>query len=552
MTPLPEAPVSIESPATPHPDSAPARLNGEPAVLLTDVVPAPTRVRPDPAATFTLRPDTTIRCGRQPGAVAVAEHLAELLRPATGYPLPVGPLDGEPPGDLRLLLTNLPAVGTDGYRLTVTPTRVTLAAPTPTGLFHGVQTLRQLLPWQIESRTPVARAWTVPGGEITDTPRFAYRGAMLDVARHFFDVPDVLRFIDHLARYKLNHLHLHLTDDQGWRIAIDRRPALTRAGAATQVGGGEGGYYSKSDYRRIVRYAAAHHITVVPEVDMPGHTHAALTAYRELAPDDTVPAPYTGTEVGFSSLALDRETTYEFLADVLGELAELTPGPYLHIGGDEAFHVPGPEFAAFVTRAQSLVAATGKIPIGWHQLAAAEHRPGRILQYWGTSGEDPLLAAAVRRGDRVILSPADRCYLDMKYDPQTPIGHDWAGTIDVQRAYDWDPESHLDGVPAGAVLGLEMPLWTESVTTMEEIEFMLFPRLPALAELAWSPRSARDWPALSRRLTAQAWRWTEAGITFHRAPELPWPVPAQRRPDSDSSANSGSATEAGPAADPGH
>ena len=416
--------MSLESPAPPSPDPTPARLNGEPTVRLTDVVPAPTRVRPDPAADFTLHSGATIRCGRQPGAAAVAEQLAELLRPATGYPLPVGPLDGEPPGDLRLLLTDLPAVGTEGYRLTVTPTRITLAAPTPAGLFHGVQTLRQLLPARIESATAVEGAWTVPGGEITDTPRFAYRGAMLDVARHFFAVPDVLRFIDHLARYKLNHLHLHLTDDQGWRIAIDRRPALTRTGAATQVGGGTGGHYSKSDYRRIVRYAAARHITVVPEVDMPGHTHAAQTAYGELAPDGAAPPPYTGTEVGFSALALERESTYEFLADVLGELAELTPGPYLHIGGDEAFHVPGPEFAAFAARAQSLVAAAGKIPIGWHQLAAAEHRPGRILQYWGTSGEDPTLAAAVRRfGPR----PGRRggCSLDStssKDDPSQDCG----------------------------------------------------------------------------------------------------------------------------------
>ena len=138
----------------------------------------------------------------------------------------------------------------------------------------------------------------------------------------------------------------------------------------------------------------------------------------------------------------------------------------------------------------------------------------------------------------MILSPADRCYLDMKYDARTPIGHDWAGPIDVRRAYDWDPGSYLDGVPAGAVLGLEMPLWTESVTTMEEIEFMLFPRLPALAELAWSPRSAHDWAALSRRLTAQAWRWTEADITFHRAAELSWPVPAQRRPEAESPVDS--------------
>ncbi|MFF5072572.1 family 20 glycosylhydrolase [Micromonospora olivasterospora] len=413
-------------------------------------------------------------------------------------------------------------LGAEGYRLDVRPDGVRITAATAAGLFHGVQTLRQLLPASVESPAPVAERWMVPGGMVVDRPRFAYRGAMLDVARHFFAVPDVLRVVDHLARYKLNHLHLHLSDDQGWRIAVDSWPRLATIGGATEVGGGPGGYYTAADYRRIVRYAARQHVTVVPEIDLPGHTNAALTAYPELAPDKVAPPPYTGTDVGFSYVDPADERTYDFVADVLGEVAALTPGPYLHIGGDEAFKVKADAYARFVRRAQEIVAGTGKTLVGWHQIAPAEHADGRILQWWGTKEDDPVIADAVRRGARLILSPANHTYLDMKYAPDTPIGHDWAGLIDVAKAYDWDPGAHLADVPAEAVLGIEAPLWTEYVTSLTEIEFLLLPRLPAVAELAWSPRATHDWPGFRDRLAAHGPRWDAAGITFHRSPEIPW------------------------------
>ncbi|MEV1144094.1 family 20 glycosylhydrolase, partial [Micromonospora sp. NPDC049799] len=487
-----------------------------------------------------------------PGARAVAAQLAELLRPATGYPLPVAEAaDVAPDGPLVLTLSGAPTTGSglpvidptgplgdEGYRLDVTRTGVRITAVAPAGLLHGVQTLRQLFPAAIESPTPVTERWVVPGGTIVDRPRYAYRGAMLDVARHFFGVPDVLRVIDHLARYKLNHLHLHLTDDQGWRIAVDSWPRLATVGGATEVGGGPGGHYTRDDYRRIVAYAAARHVTVVPEIDLPGHTNAALTAYGELAPDGATPAPYTGTEVGFSYVDPASERTYDFVADVLGEIAALTPGPFLHIGGDEAFKVPAAAYAGFVERVQRIVAGLGKTLVGWHQIAPAAHAPGRVLQWWGTTGDDPVTADAVRRGARVVLSPGNHAYLDMKYAPDTPIGHDWAGLVDVHRAYDWDPGAHLAGVPADAVLGVEAPLWTESVTSRAEIEFMLFPRLPAIAELGWSSRATHDWAGFRERLAGHGARWDAAGTVFHRSPEIPWPatpaaIPAPRTPTAD-------------------
>ncbi|MGR6321486.1 beta-N-acetylhexosaminidase [Micromonospora soli] len=510
-------------------------------VRLADVVPAPERVTPEPAADFLLPEDAVILVS--PPARDVAEQLADWLRPATGYPLPV--TDAGDDGSLLLTLSGaaasarpagaepVEALGDEGYRLDVTRDEVRISAATPAGLFHGAQTLRQLLPAPIESATPVAERWVMPGGSILDRPRFPYRGAMLDVARHFFTVDEVLRVVDHLARYKLNHLHLHLTDDQGWRIAVDSWPRLAEVGGATEVGGGPGGCYTKADYRRIVAYADRRHVTVVPEIDLPGHTNAALVAYPELAPGKIAPPPYTGTDVGFSYVDPADERTYDFVADVVGEVAALTPGPWLHLGGDEAFKVKGAAYTGFVERAQRIVAATGKTVVGWHQLAPAGHVDGRVLQWWGTNGDDPETAAAVRGGARLILSPGNRVYLDMKYAPDTPIGHDWAGLIDVHRAYDWDPGSHLTGVPADAVLGVEAPLWTESVTTLAEVEFMLFPRLPAVAELGWSPRATHDWDAFRDRLAGHGPRWTTAGITFHPSPDIPWPampthpIPAQ-------------------------
>ncbi|WP_405430196.1 beta-N-acetylhexosaminidase [Micromonospora sp. NBC_00617] len=517
-----------------------------PAVRLDSVVPAPEQVEADPTASFVLTADTAIQVTADPGARAVADHLAELLRPATGFLLPVADTRAVgPTGTLTLTLAATPAgpapaiersttdLGAEGYRLDVAGAGVRLVAGTPTGLFYGVQTLRQLLPAAVESSTPVTTRWALPGGTILDRPRFPYRGAMLDVARHFFAVEDVLRVIDHLARYKLNHLHLHLTDDQGWRIAVDSWPKLATVGGASEVGGGPGGHYTKADYRRIVSHAASRHVTLVPEIDLPGHTNAALVAYPQLAPDKLAPPPYTGTEVGFSYVDPADEQTYDFIADVLGEVAALTPGPWLHIGGDEAFKVKGAVYTDFVERAQRIVADTGKAVVGWHQLAPAAHLDGRVLQWWGTDAEDPTTADAVRRGARLILSPGNHAYLDMKYAENTPIGHDWAGLIDVRRAYDWDPGTHVADVPSTAVLGVEAPLWTESVTSLTDIEFMLFPRLPAIAELGWSPRAAHDWAGFRERLAGHGPRWSTAGITFHRAPEIPWPatptVPRQNR-----------------------
>jgi hexosaminidase len=398
-------------------------------------------------------------------------------------------------------------LGPEGYRLDVTGGAVRIEAEGDAGRFYAEQTLRSL---------PAGAA--ARDVRIADRPRFTWRGLMLDVARHFFGVADVCRVIDHAAAYKLNVLHLHLSDDQGWRLAIDAWPRLAEHGGSTAVGGGPGGFYSHDDYRAIVRYAAERFVTVVPEIDTPGHVQAALAAYPELGGTE-VAELYTGVEVGCSSLDVHADLTYRFLDDVFGTLAALTPGPFLHLGGDEANGTSPAGYQAFMARVQRIVAAHGKRVAGWEEIASAPLLDGAVVQYWNTSsrrGHD-LARAAAEQGAQLVMSPADRVYLDIKYDAAGPLGQDWAGYVELRDSYEWDPATLVDGVGEEAVLGVEAPLWTETIATLADIETMLFPRLCAAAEVAWSPARRRDWDDFRVRVAAEAPRWARDGTAYHRS-----------------------------------
>src|SRR6266536_1144750 len=500
------------------------------------VVPAPVAVRVSRGTEFTLARSTRILTS--PGsaeAERIGAYLAGLLRPSTGYPLPVtaATAGGTGEGDgIWLQITRNDQLSDEaredpesdeGYELRVTGASVTLRASRPEGLFRGVQTLRQLLPASIERATAQAGPWKVPGGRIVDRPRFAWRGAALDVARHFFTVEEVKRYIDLISLYKLNVLHLHLTDDQGWRIAVDGWPNLSAHGGSTQVGGGRGGFYTKQEYWEIVGYARDRYITVVPEIDVPGHTNAALASCAELNRDGRAPELYTGTSVGFSSLCPDMAVTYRFLNDVVGEVAALTPGPYVHIGGDEVRTLRDDQYVAFVERVQQIVQAHGKRPVGWQEIAKAKLLPTSVVQYWDVhvSPEDVLQAA--RRGTKLLLSPASKAYLDMKYDERTELGLDWAGHVEVRDAYEWDPATLLDGVGEQDVLGGEAERWSETLHSIADVELMAFPRLACVAEVGWSPAAGRQWDGYRQRLAAQGPRWSAMAVRYYRSPQVPWP-----------------------------
>lgn len=449
---------------------------------MTTVIPAPVS-RVDGGGAFTLTSTATVG-----GESAVASYVGDVLGLSTS----------DAP-TIEFALGASPAPG--GCTLEITSTGIRAEADTAAGLFHAAQTLRQLLP---PSQASGITSAELPITRIGDYPRFAYRGAMLDVARHFFGVDDVKKYIDDIALLKLNHLHLHLTDDQGWRIQIDSWPELTKAGATTEVGGRGGGFYTKEQYREIVRYAASRFITIVPEIDLPGHTNAASVAYPELS--DIPVEQYEGIEVGFSSLAIRSDTTYRFVDDVIRELAELTPGPYLHLGGDESLSTTDDDFRYFIQRATAIAATYGKTLIGWHEMGRSTALPaGTIGQYW--SFTTPQEGAAVHtlsfveQGGTIIMSPADVTYLDIKYDASTEMGLAWAnGPTSIADSYEWDPAAIVPGIGDDQLLGVEAPLWSETTPTIRDVEYMVFPRLASVAEIAWSPAGPRDFDEFSRRL----------------------------------------------------
>ncbi len=477
-------------------------------------MPRPARLTLGSGAGFGVTATTPVRAEGGPDAQAAATLVAAELKLRTPQ---AGAVTGAAPG---ITFRLDPGAGTppEGYRLTSGPSGVVITARDGAGLFYGGQTLRQLLPAGQEPGT--VRALVAD-----DAPRYAYRGAGLDVARHFFTVAQVEQYVDLLALYKFNHLHLHLTDDQGWRIAVSSRPQLAAVGARTEVGGGRGGFYTAADYAAIVRYAAARHITVVPEVDLPGHSNAAIVSYPELAcPGDVKPAPYTGTGVGFSRVCTSKESTYTFVDDVVTALAELTPGPLIHLGGDEAKTLAPADYRAFMARAIAIGRAHGKQVVAWDEAAAEQPD---LLQVWhpksqSTSSVVSGVTAAARHGSKLLMSPADRAYLDQKYAPSTPLGLAWAGYVSVEHAYDWNPDTYLPGIPRGSVAGVEAMLWTETLTTPSELQTMDLPRLPALAEVAWTPQAERGWRDFRVRLAAQAPLWRSQGWTYTRAAGVPW------------------------------
>lgn len=507
-------PVAIRTEATLY------RKDGQ--SIMDNLIPQPTLITPG-TGSFHLTPEAVIHISPgSPQAFRMATVLADQLRPASGYPLPVEISSGKTPaGGLSLTISHQDAsLGEEGYELQIEPKQLSLRACEPPGLFHGIQTIRQLFPPSMETGTFQAGPWNIDTGLIRDLPHYTWRGAMLDVARHFFKPDVVIRLIDLLAAYKFNILHLHLTDDQGWRLMINSWPKLAKIGGSTAIHGDPGGYFTQEEYRAIVEHAQACYITVVPEIDLPGHTNAALASYPELSPGGKAPPLYTGSEVGFSSLSISESITHQFLDDVIREVAALTPGPYLHIGGDEAHSTPEADYQKFIESVQKLVLAYGKKLVGWEEIARAELLPEAVVQYWINS--DWALKAGLH-GNPVIMSPCTKTYMDIKYNQETPFGQTWTGSYtEVQDAYEWDPASFLSDLPAEAVLGLEAPLWTEEIATVEDLDFMLFPRLCGYAEIGWTPAQKREWPDYRRRLAAHGPRLTAMGVNYYRSPHISW------------------------------
>ena len=497
------------------------------------LIPRPSHVALQDNPAFRLAPTARIRATAP--AAQPAEQLASLLRAGTGFELPI--VEDTRPGDIFLEFAEAFDGGPEAYALNVTEDGVRLTASTQAGLFNGVQTLRQLFPASIEKADASSAEWVIPAVDIADAPRFAYRGLMLDVARSFFTVEEVKAQIDVMTQFKLNALHLHLTDDQSWRIEIhepEQNPSGLPYAQLTALGGqgavevpaavparGREGFYTQQDFKDIQAYAATKNVLVIPEIDFPGHVNAALAAIPQLNPDGQAKPMSTTPDVGWSTFSADLPATYEFVREVLSQLAAITDGPYLHIGGDEA-HVTGhDDYVAMVQQFVRIGAETGKTVVGWNEFAAVELPEGAVIQYWHGDFA-PVVRQAEESGAKVIMSPAANTYLDQKYASDSPIGLEWVegGPFTWSEYYNWDPAQ--GGLKDHQILGVEGPLWTETVRNNEQAQWLLYPRAVSLAEVAWSGQEVRNAGDFRRRLGALGERLAQQGVAFQAAPDVEW------------------------------
>lgn len=521
-----------------------------------DLVPAPLSCRPVEGASYVIDRHTALSAG--PGTEDVARWLRSALGAATSLPLPPGEGSG-------IALAVDGTLAPEAYRLTADAAGVRITGGGAAGVFWGVQTLRQLLGPDAYRRAPLdpAALWRVPGVEIDDAPRFGWRGMMLDVARHFMPKDGVLRYLDLLAAHKLNVLHLHLTDDQGWRVEIKRYPLLTEVGgwrARTKVGLREstlwderphGGHYTQDDIREIVAYAAERHITVVPEIDIPGHSQAAIAAYPELGNTDVVDTaalePWTGWGVNPNVLGVS-DATLAFYENVFAEVLDLFPSPFVHIGGDEC---PKEQWKAspaaqrriaeegladedelqswFVRHFDGWLTARGRRLIGWDEILEGGLAPGAAVSSWrGYAGG----IDAARAGHDVVMCPEQYVYLDWRQaegpDEPVPIAH--ARTLEDVYRFEPVPDG-LTPEEARHVIGAQANAWSEVMDSARVVDYMSFPRLCAFAEVVWRrlpPPAERDFAGFADRMAAAHYGRLDALGVEYRPPG--GPLPWQRRP----------------------
>lgn len=470
----------------------------------------------------------------------VVRHFRDQLHQSSGFRLKSASTPGR--NILHVEQTDRDDLGEEGYELTATPTGIRIAANTPRGAFYGIQTLLQLLPAPVFDRVKNPDInWTVPEVQITDIPRFPYRGLHLDVARHYFPVEFIKNYLDIMALHKMNQFHWHLTDDQGWRIEIKKYPLLTEVGATRKLSDKDTisyrGHYTQQEIKALIRYAEERYINIIPEIDIPGHTTALLAAYPVFG--DSSKTYTVGTRWGrYYDVLMPYDTTFRFLADVLEEVARLFPGEYIHIGGDEAHksqwlsngftqafmaakgmkHVNEVQ-SYFIHFADSLLTAKGKKMIGWDEILQGGLSPNATVMSWqGMEGG----VAAAQQNRPVIMAPMQHCYLNFyQFDPKTtiqPLAYN--RVLPLNKVYELDP------VPAGLadslhhlILGVQGNLWTEYISEPGLAEYMAWPRAAAISEIGWSPQQQRSlerfqsrWEIHKRRLDALQVNYQGSGL----------------------------------------
>lgn len=519
------------------------------------IIPQPVEIQQGKGS-FRLRPGTIISYDNS-AAKDIAEKLALKLNRATGFTIKT--VEGKR-GTIQLNINTgeNPRLGKEGYSLSVTSKNIIISANQPAGLFYGIQSLLQLLPPEIESAAAVKADWLVPVVNLIDYPRFAWRGMMLDVSRNFFSKDEVEKYIDQIARFKFNTFHWHLTDDNGWRIEIKSLPKLTETGACRVARAGHfgdrdnpkpgepataGGFYTQEDIREIVKYAQERFITIVPEVDIPGHSMAAIASYPELCcTKDTTIKVNPGTQFsewygnGKFKMLTDNtlnpsdEKVYEFLDKVFTEVAQLFPGQYIHAGGDECYKGyweadPGCRALMkelkiskveqlqgyFVNRVEKILASKGKKLIGWDEILEGGISPDATVMSWrGFNGG----IDAAKLGHYVVMTPTSFVYLDYYQGEQTIEPPLYAG-LRLQKCYSFNPVP--EGVDAKYILGGQGNLWTEQIPGFRHVEYMIWPRGWALAEDFWTPFEKKNWSGFIGRVEKQFSRSDISGINYSKA-----------------------------------
>lgn len=511
---------------------------------------------------FSLPQNIIIESSSQPEMKEVTAFLSDRLSVPTGIPVAVK--NSDPSATIQLVLNKKTdnVIGKEGYNLSVTPSNIIIKANTAAGLFYGVQTLVQLFPKEIESAVAVANIkWEAPCVNITDYPRFGWRGLMFDVARHFFTKEEVKKFIDQMVRYKYNLLHLHLTDDEGWRIEIKSLPKLTEVGAwnVKKVGyfgtfaipkPGElrnyGGFYTQDDIKEIIQYAKERFVNILPEIDVPGHSLAAIAAYPELScsggvknigvsSGENIKDWDTHTALYDDNLCPANENVYTFLDKVITEVAQLFPFEYIHMGGDETFKTFWESSSAikalmkkeklknmeevqsyFEKRVEKIVESKGKKFMGWDEILEGGLAPNAVVMSW--QGMQGGIKAAKMKHD-VVMSPTTFAYLDyMQGDPAIEP-HIYA-TLRLKKAYEFEPLP--DSVDPKYIKGGQANLWTEQVYNMRHLQYMVWPRAFAIAEDLWSPKENKNWNNFVNRVEDHFARYDVAQIKY--APSMYDPI----------------------------
>ena len=512
------------------------------------LVPLPQKMESRQGA-FTLQPRTPICVDS--ASQDTGQYLADQLRKGTGYRLSIisSKQPRKAPGAISLTTVGAnAALGPEGYELEVAPSGVVIRASDQAGMFYGVQTLLQLLPPQVfAAKLAGGQAWNIPCVQITDQPRFKWRGLLFDTARHFFTKTEVKQLMDEMAAQKINTLHFHLTDDQGWRVEIKKYPGLTKVGAwrdeagfgldpklSTAYGpdGRYGGFYTQADIRELVAYAATKHITIVPEIEMPGHASAALSAHPELSCSGGPYTPNTKGGVFHGVYCAGKDETFEFLQNVLAEVCELFPGKYIHIGGDE---VPKDNWkkcgrcqarmqkeglktehelqSYFIRRIEKFINAQGRTLIGWSEIREGGLAQNAVVMDWIGGAVE-----AASAGHDVIMSPTKYCYIDY-YQSTNKTAEPKAigGYLPLSKVYSFEPiPEKLAPQDAPHILGAQCNLWAEYIPNFNQAQYMIFPRLCALSEVTWSPAASRNWESFTQRLGTQFQRFDQAGVNYRK------------------------------------